>query len=211
MKRSIEKELLDTGEYEREEYQDCLKKLFFINRLFGFYKDTVSFLKKVPCSSLMDVGCGDGRFVLALKKRFSHIAMTGVEIAEEPLSCTPQGDVTFSVRSRYDEESVDIIITTLVCHHLDDHELVDFLKTLHRACKKAVVINDLHRHLVSLWLFTLISPLFNNRLIRYDGPLSIQKGFRKQEWRKVLEEANIKNFEIRWRFPFRWQVILWKR
>src|SRR5260221_10202481 len=126
IKRSKKKELIDTCEYSLPEYQDCLKKLFLINRLTRFFGDTVAFVKKVPCESLVDVGCGDGRFIKALKSRFPNISMRGTEISSDALQNSPQCDVQFECRHTLEENWADIVMATLVCHHLQDSELITF-------------------------------------------------------------------------------------
>lgn len=82
--RSQEKELLDLGSeyYIQEEYNDCLKKLFTINKLLGFFRSTVKLFKKLPKhSSVLDVGCGGGLFLIYLSKYFPDMKMLGVDIS----------------------------------------------------------------------------------------------------------------------------------
>lgn len=60
--RSQEKELLDLGPeyYSLDEYTECLKKLFRVNKLFGFFQSTVKILKHFSQkSTLLDVGYGN--------------------------------------------------------------------------------------------------------------------------------------------------------
>ena len=75
--------------------------------------------------------------------------------------------------------------------------------------EQAVIINELHRHYLSHILYKFISPLFfKNRLIIHDGLISIRRGFIRSEWKLLLQKAGIENYELKWRFPFRWQLIL---
>ena len=152
--------------------------------------------------------------------------MLGIDIsaatitdAEQSLKVWQEKNPHIKVSFRFQEQrqlnfvknSVDIILATLVCHHLNDEDLIDFLKQAHIAAAKAVIINDLHRHPVSHWLYGLLSPLlFQNRLITHDGLISIRRGFTRAEWQLLLQKAGIQNYQLKWCFPFRWKLILWK-
>ena len=225
--RSQEKELLDLGPgyYSAEEYLHCMKMLFRVNKLFGFFYSTVKTLKKFPAtSSVLDIGCGGGLFLIHLSKYFPAMQLTGVDISSEAIRVAQQElaarpKINSKVKFQWQEKpqldipenSVDLILTTLVCHHLSDEELVDFLQNMLQGSRFAVIINDLHRHRLAEWSYRCISPiLFNNRLITHDGLISIRRGFKRSEWQALLRKAGIQNYSIKWRFPFRWEIILWK-
>lgn len=227
--RSQEKELLDLGPeyYSHDEYIQCLKKLFRINQFLGFFRSTVKALKSFSNeSTLLDVGCGGGLFLLHLSKFFPHMRMLGTDIsaaaikdAEQSLQIwqkkNPHIRVSFQFQKQAQldlaKNSFDIILATLVCHHLSDEELIDFLRQAYSSAGKAVIINDLHRHRIAHWFYGYMSPLlFRNRLITHDGLISIRRGFTRVEWQSLLRQAGIQNYQLKWCFPFRWQLILRK-
>lgn len=222
--RSNEKELMDLGEehYSPEEYQHCLLTLFRINVLFGFFSSTVKVLKKIPhLSTVKDIGCGSGLFLIHLSRYFPHAKFIGMDISSSAIELAKQQallhsteQVSFELQTipsfTLPENNVDVILTTLVCHHLSDEELVVFLRTLFFSASKAVIINDLHRHWLPHFLYKLISPLFRNRLISHDGLISIRRGFTRSDWQTLLRKTNITHYQITWCFPFRWRVLLWK-
>lgn len=227
--RSTEKEIMDSPPTPENYpvYVDCLSKLFRVSKFVGFYRDTVKILRKFPKnSSLVDVGCGGGLFLLHLSKVFPQMHMVGTDISKEAIAEAehnlaawqkenPGSLATFKLQEQakldLPNESIDIILTTLVCHHMTDLELIDFLQSSYKAVRKAVIINDLHRHCLAEFLFSLISPLlFLNKMITHDGLISIRRSFKYKEIKILLQHANIKHYQIKWRFPFRWQIILWK-
>ena len=221
--RSQQKELMDLGEghYTPEEYTQCLQKLFKINKLLEFFKSTFKTLKNFSrqsaISTLMDIGCGNGLFILHLSRFFPKTNMKGIDMSSDAIKnaqelleiwqkSNPDLSVSFEVQDKINANP-DIILATLVCHHMTDQELVEFLRDAHARANKAIIINDLHRHRLAYWLYALISPvLFRNRLITHDGLISIQRGFIRAEWKLFLHQAGIKNYTLKWRFPFRWEV-----
>jgi 2-polyprenyl-3-methyl-5-hydroxy-6-metoxy-1,4-benzoquinol methylase len=226
--RSEEKELLDLGSdfYTHAEYVQCLTKLFWINKLLGFFRSTVQVLKRfAPDASVLDVGCGGGLFILHLSRWFPRMKLQGADISAVAITDAmqtlqawqrknPAINVTFTLQEQHalklGSNSVDIILLTLVCHHLTDPQLITFLQEALLAASKAVIINDLHRHRMAYWFYRLISPVFRNRLITHDGLISIRRGFTRSEWQHLLQQAGISNYRLSWRFPFRWQLILIK-
>jgi cyclopropane fatty-acyl-phospholipid synthase-like methyltransferase len=228
--RSREKELLDLGSnyYTELEYNDCLEKLFRINKLLGFFQDTVKQLHDCKShATVLDIGCGDGLFLLHLSQFFPDMVMLGTDISHAAIINAQHSlqiwqkkllskNVSFNVQDKntfpYDKNSVDIILATLVCHHLDEDELIHFLQRTYRAARSTVIINDLQRHRVAYWFYRFTSPwVFRNRLITHDGLISILRGFTRKEWKLLLQKAGIPHYQLKWRFPFRWQLILRKK
>lgn len=220
--RSFEPEFLDLGPsyYTKEEYDECLYQLSRIGHFLGGNAATLKVLNHHPAfESLLDFGCGGGQFAMQLGELFPKIKVVGVDIsseaieyAQKELKQKPLKNVQFDHAlplSLYLPNTFDIVTTTLVCHHFNDDELIDFLKNGYRIAKKALVINDLHRHWLAYSGFAFISKFFfPNRLIYHDGLLSIKKAFKKQDWIDYLIAADIplEYCRISWHWAFRWVV-----
>jgi len=217
---------LGSDYYTPDEYNQCLKKLFKINKLLGFFRSTVNILKqysdKSTPSTLIDVGCGNGLFILNLSRFFPYMKMQGIDISPEAIKNAQElletsqknnsdlNNISFGVQEKI-KSPTDIILATLVCHHMNDDELVDFLRQAYGMANKAIIINDLHRHRLAYCLYAVISPvLFRNRLITHDGLISIRRGFTRTELKSYLKKSGIKHYELKWQFPFRWKLIVWK-
>lgn len=232
-RRSTQKELIDLGPeyYTPEEYDDCLKKLFKINIYMGFFRELIKVIKKSPIKSfkksVLDIGCGSGLFLLKLAKKFPHMNLTGIDISQAAIQQAQQNLELFQKKYNLNSQIIfkeqinpeingalkshDIILANLVCHHIEDKALIRFIQTAHNTAAEMVIINDLHRHKIAYLFYSLISPwLFKNRLITLDGQVSIKRGFKRREWENLLYKAGIKNYKINWRFPFWWQVIIYK-
>jgi len=223
--RSYQAELIDLGPdfYTPQEYQECLHQLARIGRFLGGDRASKNaFSKLKDLKSILDVGCGGGQFTLKLAKQFPHAQVLGIDISSEAiefanqrLAETPLKNVSFivpnSIHLNYPNNNFDVITTTLVCHHMNDENLVEFLKKSYQIAKKRIIINDLHRHWLAYRGFALMAkPLFPNRLISQDGLLSIQRGFKKKEWQNYLTLAGIplEKCSITWHWAFRWIVTI---
>lgn len=225
--RSQEPELIDLGatHYTAEEYDDCLYKLDRIGRLLGGDRATLKGLRTLQKGgeSILDVGCGGGLFALKLAQRYPHTAIVGLDISEEAIrfaqaQISKQENITFvhapSPVLQYPPNTFDIVMSTLMCHHLSDSEIVTFLKRAYEIAKEGVIINDLHRHWLASASYAIVAPLlFPNRLILHDGLLSIKKGFIKSDWERYLKQANIPTHQvsITWHWAFRWVIVIDKR
>ena len=212
------KELLDLGPdyYTHDEYIHCLKKLFLINKLLGFFYSTVKILKQFSQqSSVLDIGCGGGLFILQLSKIFPQMQLHGIDISNAAIMDARQSlltlqknkkDMQVSFQLQEQEQlnlarnSYDIILITLVCHHISDDDLVIFLQQAYQAANKAVIINELHRHPLAHWLYgqsVIISidslRMMDSFLFDVDSPV----------WNgSYCAMAGIHDYQLKWCFAF---------
>lgn len=224
--RSDEQELIDLGpsSYSQAEYHDCMRQLGRVGRLLGGDRATLAAfdqLKERP-TSILDVGCGGGDTARLLAKRYPMCRVEGIDFSQEAVrvAASHPDNTLFPHLSFHkpqtlelscEPKSYDVVTATLVCHHMSDAQLVDFLKRASTAAKKAIIINDLHRHPLAYTSYGLIAPvLFGNRLITHDGLISIKRGFTKQDWIRYLGEAgfNQKQWSIHWKWAFRWTILI---
>lgn len=221
-------EIMDLGpsHYTSEEYSNCLHQLGRIGRLLGGDRATLWAFKQLPKApkSILDVGCGGGQMALKLAQNYPKAKVRGIDLSEEAIAfAQAQGmphprNLKFSIcktpELRESPKSVDVVTSTLVCHHLSDDEIIDFLKRSLSTAKEAVIFNDLHRHPLAATVFSKIAPVcFRNRLIIHDGLLSIKRAFTRNDLLAYLEAAKIpqRAFSLTWHCFFRWILILYPR
>lgn len=225
--RSQEPEWMDLGSdyYTPAEYQACLRELLTINQRLGIVRDIIHTLRPLaPGSSVVDIGCGGGLLILKLAEMLPQFQFVGVDIEPQAIEYAqnaltqwqtqhPNAAVQFQLQNTpafdWPDRSVDVIIATLVCHHLSDEALIDFLQRTFRACRQKVILHDLHRHFLAATTFRLLRPwLCRSRLIKHDGLISIHRSFVRRDWERLLKAAAIPQYQIRHKWPFRWEVIL---
>lgn len=226
-KRCDTLEKLDLGpdHYTLKQYHDCLYQLDRVGRLLGGDRASLRAFKQLKHSptSILDVGCGGGFFTQRLAKHYPEAAVTGIDLsrdaidfAKSHLSPTLSSTrvnflVSHSTSLDYPPHSFDVVTATLVCHHLKDCELIEFLKQSMRVAKQAIILNDLHRHCIAWLGFAAIMPfLFPNRLVWHDGLLSIRRSFTYTDWISLLNKASIPlhRCSITWHWAFRWIIVI---
>lgn len=219
-------EYIDIGPecYTEKEYQDCLKQLGRVGALLGGNRATLSAFSQLPQkpSSILDLGCGGGHFTQLLAEKFPGAKVVGldysssaIDYAQKQINHKKLPNLHFEkapeIELNMPENSFEIITATLVCHHMSDNDLIDFLKRAYHSSSKAIIINDLHRHPLAYGSFAVIAPvLFRNRLISHDGLLSIQRAFKRKDWSYYLSKAGIptNSWKIEWKWAFRWIVTI---
>jgi SAM-dependent methyltransferase len=226
-RRSDLSELMDTEESDFATFRDCLVDLARVNQLTFAYRPTLAFLNEVARSGrlppnrplrIVDVGSGYGdtlRHVYAWSRRRGiAVEMTGVDLnpwaAKAAREATPAGvPVEWRTGNVFEEQfetPVDLVISSLFTHHLDDEALVGFLSWLERTAAIGWFVNDLHRHELPYRFFTLASRAMRmHRFVQHDGPVSIARSFKSPDWLRLLAAAGVPMgaAELRWWMPFR--------
>lgn len=216
--RSYQKELLDLGNYNQKEYFHCLSMLGKIGRLLGCERQVLREFASIlryshfQSMSILDVGCGGGTFTARIARHFPKVKVVGIDIDPQAIQYAQKhfgniSNLQFKTGDLFQEDpdSFDIVTATLVCHHLKDSDLQDFIQQSKIVARHSVIFNDLHRSPLAYILFFFTAPiLFSNRLIFHDGLLSIKRSFIRSDWYRLLK--NHPNYKISWHWPFRYIV-----
>ncbi len=225
--RSYKKELLDEENIQRNDLFQNLRELSFINTYLGGHAVTVKGLSKMITDknksySILDIGSGGGdtlKYVAKWgRKNNYNLQLTGVDLKQDCVDyaenfCKDFSEITFH-KSDYRNlqhlnNKYDIIITSLFCHHLNDNELVDLFSWCNAQAQIAFLMNDLHRHPLAYYSISFLTKLFSKSyLVKNDAKLSVLRGFKKQELISLISKSTIVNYQLKWRWAFRWLVIV---
>jgi 2-polyprenyl-3-methyl-5-hydroxy-6-metoxy-1,4-benzoquinol methylase len=222
--RSFEPEMMDAPDVDAQLLHQNLRELETINILTGGPKLTFDAVKNLVTKTskkeitLVDIGYGAGDF-LQYMVRNSHklpvrVRLIGVDYSPQVRSYidTFHSDlprhvefVTADYRDYFSQgHQVDIVTASLFCHHLNNEELEEFLTYINDHANLGAVINDLHRHSVAYYGIKTLTRLFSSSVFtKNDAPLSVLRGFTKQEWLKILASARITEASLSWRWAFR--------
>ena len=220
--RSYQPELLDGKNIPFEDIQRNMKELDFINTYLGGHKITRKGLEDFSPQQKMvivEIGCGGGDNLRILKKWAAgskiEVSLTGVDINSECVQFARQrisnNGISFicsDYRLTNFDVLPDVIFSSLFCHHFKDDELVEMIQWMYQHSKKGFFINDLHRHPLAFNLIKWLTKIFSKSyMVKHDAPISVKRGFLKEEWIGIFDKAGIKNFQISWQWAFRWLIV----
>jgi 2-polyprenyl-3-methyl-5-hydroxy-6-metoxy-1,4-benzoquinol methylase len=226
-KRSYTKELLDNDNIPFEDIKQNMKELNKINTYLGGHHITIAGLKKIinhktnnQPITICEIGCGGGDNLKAIEtwcKKNSIVATfigidlkaTCIAFAKEQYPLMNAVWIVSDYRSvNFANYKPDIIFSSLFCHHFTEEELQFMLLWMRQHSLKGFFINDLHRHPLAYYSIKLITTLFSKSyLVKNDAPLSVARGFTKNEWTNILTNAALTSFSINWKWAFRHLII----
>ena len=214
--RTIADEMMDADDLDPAIYARVLTDLAKVNTLTMARRPTLGFLDRVLKAygsaplKILDVGFGDGDMLRAMQR---GVTLTLVGIDLNPKSAAiAQAATPFGIAIDYrtgDYEALggagfDVILSSIVAHHMNDAELLTFLRFMEAEARVAWLINDLHRHAFAYFGYPLLATLMRwHPIVRHDGRLSIARSYRPGEWQPILKAANINAARVFREFPFR--------
>jgi 2-polyprenyl-3-methyl-5-hydroxy-6-metoxy-1,4-benzoquinol methylase len=229
-RRSYEKELLDRPDIPFADIEQNMRELNTVNTLLGGHAITQRGLMRLLQQAdvyfqeplhIVEVGCGGGDNLRVLQKMLErkHIPfrLTGIDMKQE---CIDFAKAAFGndknidwicsdYRAVHFETMPGIIFSSLFCHHFTDEELVAQLQWLQNNSRTGFFINDLQRHPLAYHSIRLLTRIFSKSyLVKNDAPLSVKRGFSKQEWEALLKKAGVHYYSISWQWAFRYLVIV---
>lgn len=223
-RRSYQKELLDEEFIPFADIRQNMQELDFINTWLGGHSITTEAFGQLAGSrkevSVCEIGCGGGDNLAAISrwcsKRNIKLSITGIDIKKEctdyaaSRTCLPTSVrwVTSDYRKVKFEIKPDIIFSSLFCHHFTDEQLVSQLSWMKANSRIGFFINDLERNIVAYYSISYLTRLFSKSyLVKNDAPLSVARGFKKNELQNICNQANASNAAIMWKWAFRYLVV----
>lgn len=199
-----------------------LHELEFLNRNFGGHSASLSGLKKLISGPdrvyhIIDLGCGGGDTMIHIaewaRRLKINVKLTGIDKNPDIIDylrhrCARYPEISAIATDyrrfmRYGPTS-DIIHCSLFCHHLADDELEELLVYFRKSARVGFVINDLVRSRLVYYSVKLFTMLANGSAIsRYDGPISVLRGFNINELHMFMKKASINNYQITFKWAFR--------
>jgi 2-polyprenyl-3-methyl-5-hydroxy-6-metoxy-1,4-benzoquinol methylase len=225
--RVMTPELMDGEETDLDTFRACLVDLARVNQLTLAYRPTLTFLNRLLNSGhlprdravvIVDIGSGYGDMLRKVDRwaarRGIKVKLIGLDLnpwsARSAAEVTPKDRpirwLTANVFDFRPEERVDVIMSSLFTHHLDNAALVRFVVWMEANAGTAWFVNDLHRHPLPYHVFRFLSRALRfHDFVQHDGPISIARAFNAADWRLILARAGVPAgaAKVRWYFPFR--------
>jgi SAM-dependent methyltransferase len=209
-RRRDEPELMDAPGLPEAEVAGAYRVLARVNRQLGNVRsmrhEVRRFLDEdcpgATAVTLLDLGSGSGDIPGNLHGVFARRGVAGLAIAldRDPTAAAlarreglhvVRGD---ALRLPLAGRSVDLVTAIKMAHHFAGAALVGLIAEMTRVARRRVVVLDIRRHWLAYWGFVAWSRVWTrNRLVRYDGPLSVLRGFTPGEL--LAATAPLRGFE----------------
>jgi SAM-dependent methyltransferase len=206
-------ELMD-GPSTYEEFRACLRDLEKVNKTVSAYSPTLRWMaqfavKRDAPLHIVDAGCGGGDVLRRIGRWASEqniqVKLTGIDVnpyatrAAREFTTERNGIdwITTTALAYQPDEPVDLVISALFTHHLEDDAIVQFLRWMERTAKLGWFVNDLHRKRMPYYGFkTLAWAMRWHNFVRHDGPVSILRSFSRTDWESYCAAAGLCGCEV---------------
>ena len=188
MRRSLSAEILDDRGVPDHVLEAAHKDLTRTHRWLG---NTAALVRALsipgpPVRRVLDVGCGHGG-VLADIRDALGIEPVGVDLRPPPAATAPF--VIVEADAVHDPlPGADVAISVAMAHHLDEHDLAALIRNVARSCPRLILL-DLVRHPLPLWLFRLFVAPALPAVNAADGCQSVRRAYTPDELRRIVEHA----------------------
>jgi len=228
--RSEEEEIMDDLESSGEIIDQTLQELDVINRLLGGNQLSIQGLKHLlqktdqETITLLDLGCGGGDIMILMakwaRKNQYRIQFIGIDANPNIVeyargNCADYPEISFQSLNIFSPEfqslDCDIIHASLFTHHFTQEELFGLFQRFKKQAQLGIIINDLHRHFLAFYSIKWLTHFFSkSEMVKHDAALSVARGFRRKELLEILEKTNLQNYQLNWKWAFRWKLVIAK-
>ena len=205
-RRRNDPELMDAPGLPEAEVAEAYRVLRRVNRqFFGSGRSFRAELDRWLASdrpqsgstlTILDVGSGSGDLPDSASKRLADLGFRAHAIALDldPVALRllrSSGQPTGAIRGNalrlpIDDASIDLVTAAKFAHHFEGRGLIRLVAEMARVARRRVVVLEIRRSWAAYVGFWGWSRIFTrSRLVRYDGPLSVLRGFTADELAEV--------------------------
>jgi SAM-dependent methyltransferase len=213
--RSYELELLDQDGASDEDLASELRDIERINRWLGGITTLRGPMKALvrrhglSAFTLLDVGTGGGEvpreLVAWASRKGIDVRAAGLDVDARILRyAAGRGRSADSgaadslrllqadgLRLPFPDGAFDFVTSSMMFHHFREAEAARLLAEMARVARRAVIVNDLVRHWVPWATIKILAALVGGRMVRYDGPLSVLRGWLPEELMDLAAAAGL--------------------
>lgn len=222
--RSEEKEYLDNSDIETKDLYQNLTELDTINKHLGGYKASRKGLSTIlethTVHTILDIGFGGGDSIKQLSKladkKNIKLFFYGVDykkdcikyaennlylVINKQLICSDYRNISNELLKK-----VDVIHCSLFLHHLSNDEIISLFE-FGKSNRCIILANDLHRHWFAYFSIKFLTQIFSKSwLVKNDAPISVKRGFKKNELISLISQAGFTNYSVKWSWAFRYII-----
>jgi ubiquinone/menaquinone biosynthesis C-methylase UbiE len=214
---------MDRSDNVPAELEGALEDIRSVNRFLGGSKALLDAVRPHLAaagdgvSTILDVGTGGADLPLELVAAARHLGrrVRIVAVDRDPVTVAyarrrtegvPEIDVvTGDARTLpYPAGAFDFVTASLFLHHFTHDDAVPLVAEFRRIARRAVVVNDLERHVLP-WAFIALAARLTRRhpMFVHDAPLSVLRGFTEAELRRIATDAGARRATVQRVWPYR--------
>lgn len=222
--RRHDAEWMDHAGNSKDDLENALADIALVNRWLGgaraLERAVVPFVRETAPGErlrILDIGTGGAdlpRGVVALGRRLGRrVEVAAVELDPTTASIAarsagPEGGVSvvradaFALPFR--DASFDLVTASMFLHHFGEADAARLVAGFRRFARRAVIVNDLHRHFLP-WAFIAGASRLTGRhpMFVHDAPLSVLRGFTRDELLRIARAAGAPSARVESRWPYR--------
>jgi SAM-dependent methyltransferase len=213
-------ERMDDVDIEPALLRRTLLDLENVNRRLGGVRAVVDamapLLRAGEPISILDLGCGGADLPRAFeqhaeRRRIPH-RIIAVDRNPETVAIANEWSSEYGIEFvaadalllPFADRSFDVVIASMTLHHFEAAERIAALREMARVAKRKVVINDLERCWPNyIGAKLLAATIWRRSLARWDGPVSVLRGFTADELANDFSDAGLGRIDVRRRFFYR--------
>jgi ubiquinone/menaquinone biosynthesis C-methylase UbiE len=192
--------------------------------------------RRFDAISVLDIGCGSGDVAISVAKSLSKniccrtegwdVSQTACDAAtanassqswlfenlNKPSSNSRKSSIAFSQVNVFEPPEVqfDFVYCCLFLHHFSESQAVEVLQNMKRIAKVAVIVDDLLRTHVGLFLAKLgCYGLSRSPVVHFDGPQSVRAAFSEKEIVQLAIQAQLHDAVVKQHWPQRY-LLSWE-
>ena len=197
-----------------ETFRDTVRDLAQLNRLLLAYQPALAFLRSALLDRtssrpvhVLDVGSGAGDTLRKISRwAYRHhqpVHLTGIdlnphgtraaaELSASRLLFRSIDWLTGDVFTHPATQTPDLVLSSLVTHHMEDGEIIRFLRWMEDHASLGWFVSDLLRSPRSYAIYGPLSRAMRwHPHVQHDGLVSIRRAFREPDWHHLIEGAGI--------------------
>jgi len=186
----------------RADAEKSLADIVRLNKWFGAHNVVRYLLRQVldyrDSFSLLDVGAASGDSGRVVRESYPNATVTSLDVNLNNLkqAHSPKlvGDA-FTLP--FADKSFDLVFSSLFLHHFSESQAIALLVEFSRVSRRAVLVSDVERQLLSSWFLPATRWLFRwHWLTVHDGSASVRSAFTKSELLMIAQQANLANISV---------------
>ena len=199
----------------REELRVYLRNLEKLNRWLRGYRPGLDWLDGFAAKPnakvlrILDVGCGYGdglrRIERWARSRGVAVELTGLDVNCDAVSLAKEASgasssiewVCSDLFAYVPRKPIDIVMSALMTHHLEDSDVVRFIRWMEEHAERGWFVNDLSRDATPYRLFRIFSRVTGlHPVVQHDGAASIARAFVAEDWARICAAAGMKRGDV---------------